>query len=541
MKYLIISGSSDIGTSIIKSIRKKNKVIFTYNNTKPSELSHISSLRLDILSKKSIKKFIKKKIINDWDCLVFLPASQDPVGPFNKSTSEDWVKSVNLNFTNQIYLLRELLDKKSNKKNFVNSVVFWAGGGVNDSPKNYSAYIVSKIAQIKMVELLDNEIDDVKFSIIGPGWVKTKIHQTTFLAKDKAGDNFFRSQKIFNDNNFVSMKQVVTCFNQIVKSKKKIFGGRNVSAKNDQWNEKDFRLLLETDENMFKLRRNKNDFKISDINFDGSKLLDYFYSELSFHGHNTYMYKQFKEIFHAKYSYEFLKNKKIDSLLNMKIYFPCIKMGKINSSHLLGLDELLIFKYYYNNRNKYKKVCDIGANIGLHSLIMRKCGFKVDAFEPDPRHFRIAKKIFKKNKIYINLRQEAISNFDGKTIFTRVLNNSTGSYIGNKKEGYGPLKRFKVNVCNSIHLRNKYDLIKIDAEGSEYEILQKFTKKDFKKTDFIIEISTFDSRQLLWDFFCKLGLKAFAQKISWKCVKNIFDLPSSPKEGSVIISDVLKI
>jgi len=541
MKYLIISGSSDIGTSIINNIGRKNEIIFTYNKTRPRELKRFSSLKLNILSRSSIKEFIKKKIINNWDCLVFLPASQEPIGAFNRTASEDWAKSINLNFTNQMYLLRELLEKKSNKRDFINSVIFWAGGGVNDAPKNYSAYIVSKVAQIKMVELLDNEIDNIKFSIIGPGWVKTKIHKSTFLAKDKAGDNFSRTQKIFHDSNFVPMKQVVSCFNKIVKSKKNIFGGRNISAKSDQWSDKNFHLLLETDQNMFKLRRNKNDFRVSDLNFDTNKLLDYFYDEKSFHSHETYMYKQFQEIFHIKYSYEFLKNKKINSLLNMKIYFPYVKMGRINSSHLFSMDELLIFKYYYKNRNKYKKVCDIGANIGLHSLIMTKCGFKVDAFEPDPKHCKIAKNIFKKNKIHVNLKQKAVFNFDGTTVFTRVLNNSTGSYIENKKEGYGPLKRFKVNVCSSAHLRNKYDLIKIDAEGSEYEILQQFTKKDFKKTDFIIEISTLASRKLLWELFCKMQLKVFSQKTSWKHVKNIFDLPCNPKEGSVIISNNLKI
>ena len=33
-----------------------------------------------------------------------------------------------------------------------------------------------------------------------------------------------------------------------------------------------------------------------------------------------------------------------------------------------------------------KNVADLGANIGLHSLIMDKCGFSINSFEPDPIH-----------------------------------------------------------------------------------------------------------------------------------------------------------
>ena len=51
-----------------------------------------------------------------------------------------------------------------------------------------------------------------------------------------------------------------------------------------------------------------------------------------------------------------------------EISLPYFKMGAIDSHDLFGLDEMIIFSYYYNNKNKYKKVSDLGANIGL-SLI----------------------------------------------------------------------------------------------------------------------------------------------------------------------------
>ena len=43
--------------------------------------------------------------------------------------------------------------------------MLWAGPGTNNAPKYYSAYITSKVAQIKMTELLDEEFDDLDITI----------------------------------------------------------------------------------------------------------------------------------------------------------------------------------------------------------------------------------------------------------------------------------------------------------------------------------------------------------------------------------------
>ena len=209
-------------------------------------------------------------------------------------------------------------------------------------------------------------------------------------------------------------------------------------------------------------------------------------------------------------------------------------MGNINSTHLFGIDELFLFKFYEKNKQRYKKVCDIGCNIGLHSLILNKLGYEVQSYEPDPNHVKIAKKIFKKNKCKINLINKAVSNKKGKANFTRILGNTTGSFIGNKKTAYGKLKKFKVNLENAINLVGKFDLYKIDAEGSEIDILRCFKSNDFRKSDFVMEISTKQNAKELWKFF--KNLKMYSQKNSWKKISKFEHIPTSHLEGSIIIS-----
>ena len=66
---------------------------------------------------------------------------------------------------------------------------------------------------------------------------------------------------------------------------------------------------------------------------------------------------------------------------------PFYSMGAINSTHLFGLDELLIFSFYKHAKKEYKNVADIGANIGLHSIVLALLGKTVSCFEPDPQTF----------------------------------------------------------------------------------------------------------------------------------------------------------
>ena len=64
------------------------------------------------------------------------------------------------------------------------------------------------------------------------------------------------------------MKEVVDCFNKIISLKKKAAGGRNFSVEFDEWRKNNLAKILDADENMYKLRRDFNDFKFSDLQFN---------------------------------------------------------------------------------------------------------------------------------------------------------------------------------------------------------------------------------------------------------------------------------
>lgn len=223
------------------------------------------------------------------------------------------------------------------------------------------------------------------------------------------------------------------------------------------------------------------------------------------------------------------------------VKLPFYKMGAISSVDLFGLDELLIFSFYVKQRFRYRKVCDIGANIGLHSIVMSKLGFSVDSFEPDPGHQQKFMANVKINECHdFNLYNTAVSDVDGEHEFIRVEGNTTGSHLaGSKFEPYGELTTFKVPTIAFKTIISDYDFIKIDVEGAEATLLCDTTHHDWLNTDAMVEVGSEHNATRIFQHFNEQRIPIYSQKTNWARVHKIVDMPFSYKDGSIFISETL--
>ena len=221
-------------------------------------------------------------------------------------------------------------------------------------------------------------------------------------------------------------------------------------------------------------------------------------------------------------------------------FFPFFSMGQIDSRALFGLDEIILFSFYFTNRDKYKKVLDLGANIGLHTLILKKLGFEVVSYEPDETHVRQMRDTLKLNGITPEgIRQKAVSDSSGELNFQRVLNNTTGSHLlGSKDSVYGPTDVVKVETEDILQILSdgSYDLIKMDVEGHEAILLAKLTTELIQETDIVLEIGSAINAERIFTILNEKGIRAYSQKTNWKQVAIVDDLPSHHSHGSVFLS-----
>ena len=268
LKAVIVSVSSDIGHALAKRWRQRGVDVYGTYRTPSSRVDDLEKcgvklFKCDVGKAPSLRKACAQLRLkaSPWDYLVVCPGTLEPVGAFADCDFDQWAKSLDVNFTRQIQLVHELLPARHNKAKHPPVVLFFAGGGTNSATVNYSAYTISKIALIKMCELLDAEIPDTNFVIVGPGWVKTKIHKATLQAARKAGANYQKTIAQLSGDECTPMETILDCCDWLAHSPRKVVSGRNFSVVFDKWGTAPLTAKLLKNPNMYKLRRQGNDWK----------------------------------------------------------------------------------------------------------------------------------------------------------------------------------------------------------------------------------------------------------------------------------------
>ncbi|MEQ9560278.1 MAG: SDR family NAD(P)-dependent oxidoreductase [Rhodospirillales bacterium] len=192
-----------------------------------------------------------------WDVFIACNGTMEPIGPFMTLDGADWQQTICTNALLPCRLLQALYPHR--RADGVATAVFMAGGGTNNPFTNYSAYCLSKIILIKMCELLDDEAPDLKTFIVGPGYVRTKIHDETLRAGVRAGVNLDKT-KAFLAGDGTPLDDIFDCIEWGTAQPRAAIGGRNISVVHDSWraDPEGLSQRLQDDGDMFKLRRQGN-------------------------------------------------------------------------------------------------------------------------------------------------------------------------------------------------------------------------------------------------------------------------------------------
>ncbi len=167
-------------------------------------------------------------------------------------------------------------------------------------------------------------------------------------------------------------------------------------------------------------------------------------------------------------------------------------------SYMDWLEEKNIFR---------KTIIDVGAHIGEFSVPAACLGAKVFAYEPDPINFQIIQdsKGLNEEGVQLEIFQEAVSGVDGTTTFYEGGHSTVGSIVDDpffeSRRGVKS-NEMQVKVCgiNTLFEKNKIEdcfLLKIDCEGSEYQVFKEIADEHLEKIDNIImEIHPVSERKL---------------------------------------------
>jgi FkbM family methyltransferase len=125
---------------------------------------------------------------------------------------------------------------------------------------------------------------------------------------------------------------------------------------------------------------------------------------------------------------------------------------------------------------------DIGANVGDVSSHLIKLGYKVHAYEPDPRCAEFLRRRFLKIRgDRFQLHEQAVSDHNGTTtIYFGTLTTESSSILENKPGTVATGgHEVEVRSINSVLDSSRYaSLIMMDIEGSEYDVLTELLKPE---------------------------------------------------------------
>lgn len=261
---IVVGASSDIGFELARDwLQRGISVIGTYRTPSPTleavarELTAL--LHCDFTHPESIDAFAREVAERSfhWDYLVVCPGTMEPIGLFAEADIEAWSTGFEVNFLATLRVVHGLL-RSRRQGSEAPVVILFAGGGSNSAPVAFSAYTTAKIALIKAVELLDAEIPDVRFTILGPGWVRTKIHEETLRAGTAAGAAASETMRRLAGDDFGPMSRVVDCVAWAMHAPRDVIGGRNFSVVHDAWDQPALASRLQSDRDLYKLRRAGN-------------------------------------------------------------------------------------------------------------------------------------------------------------------------------------------------------------------------------------------------------------------------------------------
>ena len=190
---------------------------------------------------------------------------------------------------------------------------------------------------------------------------------------------------------------------------------------------------------------------------------------------------------------QFDKETKIATVLNSKIYLPNYKVDLIQGCIARGtyfdLNHLKKMSKYLNEDSV---VIDCGANIGNHTLYFaNECNVrKIYAFEPVPTTYKILQKNIKLNNLenVVEAKNIGLSNEISKgAIESYNLSNIGGTRLCKMDNG-----DIDFLTIDSLNIKEKIDLIKIDVEGMDYLVLQG-AENTIRKNMPVINIESFES------------------------------------------------
>ena len=270
INIIIFGASGSIGISIARKYYRNGHNLYLYLKSKkkipyikkqfPKKLDQIIKFKyIDLTNIKRLKKKLNqdKAVFMKADILINTVGEQGEINNFFKLNIDNFVKTFNINFFSYIYLFKNIYPFIKKNKDLL--IILFSGGGVTSLRTNFSPYSLSKIALVKLVEILSKEIKNksIRINSISPGIINSKMTQKILKIESSLIKNDelvnVRKQIKYSDK---SLNKVFNLIEFLYSKKGKSISGKMISSRWDNFKDWDKEKIKKINKNdIYTLRR----------------------------------------------------------------------------------------------------------------------------------------------------------------------------------------------------------------------------------------------------------------------------------------------
>ena len=271
MNIIIFGATGAIGNYLVKKYLNDNHKLLVFVKNSQSKHRLINKIKLKEDSKITIDLFnneknnlIKKKLIKhalfikNSDLIIIASGILGEIKSIENLSLKNFQKVININFFSNLIILQTISKFINRKKKL--SIIFFSGGGVTSYRKNFSAYSISKLALVKLVEIVAKEMKEkfIQINAIAPGIINSKMTRITLKNKKLVSDE--ELTKIKHQSKFTNetLEKLYNVINFLTLGKGKKISGKLISSKWDgieKWSMKKLNTLRKSD--LYLIRRNQ--------------------------------------------------------------------------------------------------------------------------------------------------------------------------------------------------------------------------------------------------------------------------------------------
>ena len=158
----------------------------------------VQVIRTDVSNQDDVARLIEATLTayGQIDILVNAAGVYGPIGPMWDVDVDEWIQATQINLFGTFMcchaVLPHMIERRQGK------IVNFSGGGATSPLPRFTAYAVSKTANVRLTETLAEEVKEfnIQVNAVAPGAVDTRLQEQVLAAGERAGDLFARIRRL---------------------------------------------------------------------------------------------------------------------------------------------------------------------------------------------------------------------------------------------------------------------------------------------------------------------------------------------------------